>query len=318
MIIIRMSGGLERQMFQYALYIKLLKMGREVKFDDLSEDYEEKTMPIRLSVFNIEYPRADVEEINRYLDRGGDFKTHIRQLFSGRRANVYKEQGFYDPKVLELEDGYLIGKFMSQKYFEDILPQIHDIYSFPSVESLSLPPKANENFLIYYDEILNSDSVSIHIRRSDSRYNEELYANICTIEYYQGAISYILERYPNAKFYIFSNEPKWIKGVLRDILRGFVNKSMSNDEIRAFTERFKIMEANDEYTSHLDMYLLSQCHHNILSNSSFSWWGAWMNMHADKTVIAPSMWVNGMSSEDVYTSGMVLVNSKGRVEKKIK
>lgn len=318
MIIIRMSGGLERQMFQYALYIKLLEMGREVKFDDISEPGDEKTMPIRLSVFGIEYPRATVEEINRYLDKDDRFKIKLKQLFVGRKANVYREKGFFDPEVLKLDDVYLEGKFMSQKYFEDVLPKVRDIYSFPPVESLSLPPKANENFLIYYDEIMNSDSVSIHIRRSDSRYNEELYANICTIEYYQGAISYILERYPDAKFYIFSNEPKWIKGVLKEILLGFVNKDMPNAEIRAFTDRFQIMEANDEYTSHLDMYLLSQCHHNILSNSSFSWWGAWMNDHKNKTVIAPSLWVNGTYSEDIYTPGMVLVNSKGRVEKKVK
>lgn len=313
-----MSGGLERQMFQYAMYLKLTHMGREVKFDDINEYQDDRTRPIMLSVFNIEYPRATWDEINQYTDGSTTTAARLRKLFKGKKTNIYKEQGFYDPKVFENDDIYLDGKFMSQKYFEDILDEVHNVYRFPEVDALSLPPRANEKFLIYYDEITRSKSVGIHIRRSDSRFNEELYENICTVEYYQEAIRYILEREPEAKFFVFSNEPKWIKSLIRDILRAFVNEDMSKEEIMAIRDRFVLVEANDEYTSYLDMFLLSKCKHNVISNSSFSWWGAWLNEDKNKITIAPSTWINGVDSKEIYTEGMVLINPKGRVDRKVK
>lgn len=318
MNIIRMSGGLERQMFQYALYLKLTSMGREVKMDDVTENGVDKTKPIMLSVFDIQYPSATKEEIWFLRGHKGCDKRLRRKAFHDSKQRIYEEDGFYDPKVLEQDDMYLDGKFMSQKYFEDILSQVKETYKFPSIENLSLTPRANENFLIYYDAITRSNAVGIHIRRSDSRYNEELYQNICTTEYYHGAISYILERVPDAKFFVFSNEPKWIKSWIKEILRSFINDDMSDDEIRALRERCVLVEANDEYTSYLDMFLLSKCQHNILSNSSFSWWGAWINENPNQMIVAPSTWLNGVDSNDLYTEGMVLINSKGRVDHKVK
>ncbi len=318
MNIIRMSGGIERQMFQYALYLKLTSMGREVKFDDINEYQDEHVRPIMLSVFDITYPRATWDEINRYTDGAMTIGARIRKFFRGRKTNIYKEKGFYDPKVLENDDVYLDGLFMSQKYFEDILPEVHRVFSFPSIENVSLMPRANENFLIYYNDIMTKMSVGLQIRRSDSRLDEEKYQNICTDEYYRAAVNYILERYPDATFFVFSNEPKWVKGWLRQIIKGMIKPEMTNQDIRELRDRFILVEANDEYTAYLDMFLLSKCQHNILSNSTFGWWGAWMNENPKKIVVAPSIWVNGENSEDIYTSGMVLVNSKGRVEKTIK
>lgn len=318
MNIIRMSGGLERQMFQYALYMKLTSMGREVKFDDINEYQDDHVRPIMLSVFDIEYPRAKWDEINRYTDGSMSLKNRIRRFFKGRKTNIYKEKGFYDPKVLENDDIYLDGLFMSQKYFEDILPEVHKVFSFPSIENLNLTPRANSNFLVYYNSIMTTTSVGLHIRRSDSRLDEEKYQNICTYEYYRAAVNYILERVPDATFFVFSNEPKWVKGWLRQIIKGMIKEDMTDDDIRALRDRFILVEANDEYTAYLDMFLLSKCQHSILSNSSFGWWGAWMNDNPKKMIMAPSIWMNGVDSSDVYTSGMVLINSKGRVEKTIK
>lgn len=316
--IIRMSGGLERQMFQYAFYLKLLSLGREVKFDDINEYRDELTRPIMLSVFDIDYPRATWDEITAFTDQSRNFRDRVRRLFGRVHRKVVKENALYDPSVMEQDNVYIDGKFMSQKYFEDILPEVRKVYTFPNIENLSLPPKANENFLIYYDEIMRCDSVGIHIRRSDSRYNEELYKDICTIEYYSSAVKYIVERYPDAKFFVFSNEPKWIKGWLKDIVMTQISESMTKDEMIELRNKFVLVEANDEYTSYLDMFLLSKCKHNILSNSTFSWWGGWINENPDKIEIAPSPWLNGVDCTDIYTEGMILINSKGRVEKKVK
>lgn len=318
MNIIRMSGGLERQMFQYAMYMKLTSMGREVKFDDINEYQDDRTRPIMLSVFGIDYPRATWDEINQYTDGSTTIPVRIRKLLKGKRTNIYKEEGVYDPKVFENDDIYLNGKFMSQKYFEDILADVKKVYRFPDIGELSLTPRANQNFLIYYSEITSSCAVGLHIRRSDSRYNEELYENICTTEYYISAIKYIDDKVKDAKFFVFSNEPKWVKNWLIEIIRGLVKEGMSNDDIIKLRNRFVLVEANDEYTSYLDMFLLSKCQHNIMSNSSFSWWGAWINDNPEKIVISPSNWLNGVDTRDIFTDGMVLINPKGRVERKVK
>ena len=103
MIIIRMSGGLERQMFQYALYMKLTAMGREVKFDDINEYRDEKAKPIMLSVFGLTYPRATWDEINAFTDGSTKLWARLRRIFGRRRTNIYREKGYYDPQVLAMD-----------------------------------------------------------------------------------------------------------------------------------------------------------------------------------------------------------------------
>ena len=92
MIIIRMSGGLERQMFQYALYMKLTAMGREVKFDDINEYRDERAKPIMLSVFGLTYPRATWDEINVFTDGSTKLWDRLRRIFGRRRTNIYREK----------------------------------------------------------------------------------------------------------------------------------------------------------------------------------------------------------------------------------
>ncbi len=99
MNIIRMSGGLGNQMFQYALGMKLQSMGKEVKFDDINEYREERARPIMLAVFGVEYPRATWNEITAFTDGSMDLRKRIRRKLFGRRAIEYEEQGFYDLNV---------------------------------------------------------------------------------------------------------------------------------------------------------------------------------------------------------------------------
>lgn len=318
MIIIKLSGGLERQMFQYALYLKLTSLGREVKFDDIDDIRDEETRPIMLSIFDIDYPSATREEVGKFLDISESMFAKLRRFFGIRKEKIFIEEGFFDSRILNLDNIYIRGKFMSQKYFEDIIPEVKKAYTFPPVEDLRLPRKSNADFLIFYDKIMKTNSVGLHIRRSDSRYNEELYQNICTPEYYAGAIRYILDRDKDATFFVFSNEPKWIKGWVKDMVMSQVTDDMSKEEILAIKDRFVIVNSSNEYTAYLDLFLLSKCKHNILSNSSFSWWGAWMNDRTDKMVLAPNTWINGFDSTHIYTDGMVLINSKGKVDKKVK
>ncbi len=318
MNIIRMSGGLGNQMFQYALYMKLKSLGKEVKFDDINEYRHDNAKPIMLSVFRIEIPRASWDEINAFTDGSMKLIKRIRRKLFGRRSIEYHEEGFYDPKVLSFDSMYLRGGFQSEKYFKDIEQEVRDTYKFSALETMHLPENLYEVTKECLDKIERTMSVSLHMRRSDSRPDEELYEGICTEQYYEGAVRYIQERYPDAVFYIFSNEPKWVKGWVDHLIGSLVKEDMKAEEIEKLNKKFVMVEANTEYTGYLDMQLVTRCKHNIISNSSFSWWGAWLNDNPDKIVIAPDKWKNDVESDDIYTKGMVLINAKGRVKRTVK
>lgn len=318
MNIIRMSGGLANQMFQYALYLKLRSMGKEVKFDDINEYRSESTRPIMLALFGIDYPRADWEEITAFTDGSMEPLKRIRRKIFGRRAVEYYEKGFYDPQVLSFDSMYLRGEFKSEKYFEDIRDQVRETYRFPELEEMHLPEKLHQSTRVCLDAIESTEAVGIHMYRSDSRLDEELYEGICTERYYEGAVRFIQERCPDAYFYIFSNEPKWVKNWAEQLIASQLKEGMNRQEIEDLKAHFIMVEANTEYTGYLDMMLMSKCRHNIISNSSFSWWAAWLNDNPDKMVVAPDKWVNEKDCEDVYTKGMVLINSKGRVSRTVK
>ena len=121
--------------------------------------------------------------------------------------------------------------------------------------------------------------MSVHIRRGDYLENP-MYGGICTEEYYKKAIDYIKQRVENAKFYLFSNDMPYVQ----DRFRG---------------EEFVYVENNSEDKGYIDLYLMSLCKHHIIANSSFSWWGAWLNAAKSKIVVAPSIWLTNAPARDV-------------------
>ena len=318
MNIIRMSGGLGNQLFQYALSMKLCSLGKEVKFDDINEYRKEGASPIMLSAFGIEYKRASWEEIIAFTDGSMKLTKRIRRKLFGRRAVEYEESGGYDEQVLTFDSMYLKGAFQSEKYFKDIEDEVRKAYTFPALEDMHLPEKLYKVTRGCLNQIESTEAVSIHMFRSDSRPDEEVYEGICTEKYYEGAVRYIQEKCKNGVFYIFSNEPKWVRGWVDHLIESQINEDMSEAEIEEMRSKFVMVEAHTEYTGYLDMLLMTKCRHNIIANSSFSWWGSWLNDNPDKLVIAPDKWKNGMENNDIYTSGMVLVNAKGRVIRTVK
>ena len=291
MIIIQMSGGLGNQMFQYALYLKLKKLGREVKFDSTSSYIRDNARPIQLAVFNIQYPEATKEELIEMTDSSMLLKDRIRRKLKGRKSKEYREEGFgYDPVVLTQDPAYLVGTFQSELYFQDMKEQIREAFRFDQ-------SVMQQETLAMKDTIKSTTSVSIHVRRGDYLNAEEVYGEICTDAYYDGAIKYMLEKYPDATFYLFTNDLTWADF--------FVNA-------RPFAN-IVVVKDNTEYTGYLDMYLMKHCKHNIIANSSFSWWAAWLNSHQEKTVIAPAKWLNSAECKDIYTDEMTLFDSEGRL-----
>ena len=311
MNIIRMSGGLGNQMFQYALYKKLTSQGKEVKFDDINEYRKEKARPIMLSVFSITYPRATWDEITAFTDGSMELRKRLKRRIFGRAAIEYEEQGFFDPKVLEFDSMYLKGSFQSEKYFEDIKDEIKALYQFPELENMHLPEKLYQVTKQCLEGIESSEAVGLHMYRSDSRTDSELYEGICTEKYYEGAVRFMIDKVPDAKFYIFSNEPKWVKNWVDNLVNSQIQEEMSKIDIERLRQNFVMVEANTEYTGYLDMLLMSKCKHNIIRNSSFSWWSSWLNNNPDKIVIAPDRWKNDTESNDIYVQGMTLIDSEG-------
>lgn len=164
---------------------------------------------------------------------------------------------------MERDPALLEGCFQSEKYFQDCREQVREAYRFRGIESGAYPlPEAYRRL---EKEIADCPSVSVHIRRGD--YLEEshggLYTGICTEQYYQEAFARMEKEVPGAKFFLFSNDPDWT----REHFKG---------------ENRILVEGSTEDTGYLDLYLMSKCKHNIIANSSFSWWGAWLNDNPEK------------------------------------
>lgn len=295
MIILQMSGGLGNQMFQYALYLKLKSLGKEVKFDDVETYLLDNARPIQLNVFRINYPRATREEIIEMTDGSLALKDRIRRKLTGRKTKEYREDGFrFDPKVLEVDPAYLVGVFQSERYFKDIEQQVREAFR---MDTSLLTPATLE----LQQEIDSVNAVCLHVRRGDYLATPEVYGEICTDAYYDGAIEMIKQKYPDAVFYLFTNDQPWAN---------FFMNARKDTNIR-------LVKGNTEYTGFLDLYLMQHCKHFIIANSSFSWWGSWLCEDPNKTVIAPARWFQDRECPDIYTDDMIIVNEAGHRVRKV-
>jgi hypothetical protein len=267
MIIVKLQGGLGNQMFQYAAgktlsakyYVPLfldhsfLERNRQSDGHFIARKYE-------LNVFNISSNRLSNDVVDQYFESGSDKKIYL-----------YKEQPVsYDRGFKKIKPTvYLDGYWQSHRYFKDITEIIKLDFSFKKNELIN-------KYSILINEILRGNSVSIHVRRGDyipSAGTIKLY-NMCTVEYYKKAVSILLKHYADAHFFVFSDDIKWAE------------ENLKYDS----TPIHFIHKSND--ADWLDMYLMSLCKHNIIANSTFSWWAAWLNANSNKIVVAPEKWFN--------------------------
>jgi hypothetical protein len=134
---------------------------------------------------------------------------------------------------------------------------------------------------------------------------DEVYGGICTDAYYETAIAYMRARYPQAVFYVFSDEIKWAKIWLE-------SRYLKPGE-EELDDNICLIEETNEHTGFLDMMLMTKCKHHIIANSSFSWWAAYLSSNAEKTIIAPQKWNNKFECIDIFTENMIKVSAKGLV-----
>ena len=287
MVILQLSGGLGNQMFEYALYLSLRAKGKHVKIDDVSDYRTPDRRPVQLSVFDAAYERASEEEVIRYTDSSLSPLSRIRRKLTGRKSLLYREKDMeYDETVFERDPVYLTGFFQSEKYFADVKEEVRRRLTFSERVKAELPESGRE----ILKRIEAGPSVSVHVRRGDYLHasHNGMYEGICTLDYYRKAMVQIREKEPEAVFFLFSNDMEWTK------------------EHLAGPDCVPV-EGGSEEKGYLDLYLMSRCRHNIIANSSFSWWGAWLNDNPEKQVIAPARWINGRECRDIYTEGMIRI-----------
>lgn len=256
-------------MFQYAFARSLEKKTGIKTLFDMSFFKKQYARPYGLDIFNL-----NVEFVNDFLLK---LKLQIlwklRKKINGRSLlglNLYSEPHFeFDENIFKIKPNtYIEGFFQSELYFKDIENELRNDFQFKNQ-----PDNENQKLI---EKINTRNSVSLHIRRGDyvqkKRY-QNLYAS-CSLDYYRRGIEYITQYHSNPILLIFSDDIEWVKE----------NLKLPYESI--------YVTHNTGNKSYEDMRLMSFCKHNIIANSSFSWWGAWLNNNKEKIVIAPEKWFN--------------------------
>ncbi len=298
MIIIEIAGGLGNQLQQYALYRKLESIGKEVKLDIswFSPQRQEK-MPakrqLELNYFEgLVYEVCTSEEKKALTGSEGIFGKLRRRCFPFT-IHRFIESQMYHPEIFTFENMYISGYFACDKYYEDILYELREKIRFPKSDN-SLNAEMVE-------KMREHESVSVHVRRGDylDSGNAAMFGNICTVAYYQKAMEIIKGRFPEAHFYLFSDDIPYVK------------KNFSGRE-------YTVVDINHGKDSFYDMWLMSNCKHNICANSTFSFWGARLNENENKIMIRPAIHKNSQvfvkkEMEELWPS-WIFVDSKGQLK----
>ena len=278
MIIVKLQGGIGNQLFQFAAGKALaVKKKSELLFDvscfsDISPAVTKRRY--ELGVFNITPKFADPVQIQRIKDKS-IINTIQDKLLPYYKKKIYYEPHYhYDLNFFKAFDQTILdGYWQSEKYFKKVSGIIRD--------DLVIREPLSQNTKDILMRIESTNSVSIHIRRGDyvnDLVTQKMHGN-CNLNYYEKAISLICEKVDEINLFIFSDDILWAKKNLETSLP------------------ITFVDHNDEMHAYEDLYLMSQCKHNIIANSSFSWWGAWLNENKNKIVIAPNKWFNEIKAD---------------------
>lgn len=276
MIITRLMGGLGNQMFQYAAGLRLAKrLGTRVCVDLSWLNSQDKLGVItkrdyELGIFGIK-PMND--------------SLWLKLRLKAQRPILFKDSGMrYNPDFKKLRGNVILeGFWQSVKYFEGAEEDIFAVFRFPETISVQ-----NRRVL---KTIEDWASVSVHVRRGDYANDPQTkkFHGLQPLDYFQKASALIKKRVDSPHFFVFSDDPEWCR---------------KNLKLGAKTT---FVTGNTGAKSYEDMRLMAACKHNIIVNSSFSWWGAWLNQSPNKIVIAPRKWWHEktLNSSDVIPEDWV-------------
>lgn len=277
MIVTSLKGGLGNQMFQYASGRALaLRMKTDLFFDLSWYEDRPKTDTARqffLSNFCVEGKKAQPtfkSNITRFYDPPFNglpyyLSTYLSTLIGLEWLREPPDHSFTD-KVFNTKrrNVYFDGYWQSEEYFRDATDIIRKDFTFKHSPHESVKP--------WIKKINSTQAVSLHIRRGDYANNPatQAYHGLLPLEYYHKAIEYIGARVSAPTIFVFSDDLAWAEKELQS--------------------RYPLHFVSHKGADYEDMRLMSLCSHNIIANSSFSWWGAWLNANPHKIIIAPKKW----------------------------
>lgn len=274
MAIANIIGGLGNQMFQYAAARAVsLDRGTPLLLDISNFSNYRRHQGFELQrIFCCPVEMANKSDLRDIL--GWQHSRSIRRLLTHPSMAILRSQNFivephshYWGEIRNIpKDCYLIGYWQSEKYFQNYASVIRSDFTFKNQTS-------NQNSEVA-TIIKNRNAVGLHIRRGDYAKDPKTYSThgLCSLNYYRAAIQYIAEKVEFPYFFIFSDDIEWANANL----------------CASFPCQY--VDHNQGMDSYNDMRLMSLCKHNIIANSTFSWWAAWLNTNPDKIVIAPKIW----------------------------
>ncbi|HLN10906.1 MAG TPA: alpha-1,2-fucosyltransferase [Xanthobacteraceae bacterium] len=274
LIVVRLYGGLGNQMFQYAAARALsLRSRAEVKLD-LTEFSIDPLRGYELGNLSVAATPASAADLRRFGLTSRPMAWRRRRwlrLLAWPRAEPMRRQSHFhfDQRIISLRPPvYLDGYWQSERYFADHAETLRR----ELVPAGPLDP-ANAAVAAQIDAV---NAVSVHVRRGDyvSVRKTNRYHGVCSPEYYRRAIAHVRARIAAPHLFVFSDDPYWCRNNLQ------LDAPMT------------IVDANAPDRGHRDMQLMARCRHHVIANSSFSWWGAWLNAAPDKIVVAPRRWFN--------------------------
>ncbi|MBK9283698.1 MAG: alpha-1,2-fucosyltransferase [Sphingobacteriaceae bacterium] len=293
MIVTKLIGGLGNQMFQYAAGKALADFHQTSLFLDLSAYKAEPNVAYtnrnyELGIFNLQALQASQSELDYFLKENNKLQRIIARYFpKTQKKMVLNEYGhlFYDEFFNCPKDTYLNGFWQCEKYFSSIRPSLLKDFTIKDV----IP----EKILEIQNKIKSSAAVSIHVRRGDyvNLKSASDFHGACSLNYYEKAHAFLKDKFENFNLFIFSDDIAWCKQ----------NFSFQNMH---FIEQ--------QHGPHWDMFLMSFCNHNIIANSSFSWWGAWLNENENKSVVLPDFWFRNVKTESlgIKPDNWILIEEK--------
>ena len=274
MIIVQLTGGLGNQLFQYAMGRALSDRSKDTLMLDINSYSWDTLRKYELGVFNIKVLYAKKEEIERVKQSKAFFKDRFlnklkRTPLPYFRLSYLKEQSFkYDKNYINFKSKsvYIEGYWQSENYFKSIRNIL--------LKEIFIEDASFSSYMLEYKSSIRQtkNSVSIHIRRGDYVSNTQTTAfhGLCGLEYYRNAMQHIEQSIPNPTYFVFSDDKAYVKEV--------------------FSGKQHIIIIENVPYDYEELFLMSYCNHHIIANSSFSWWGAWLNDSSKKQVIAPARW----------------------------
>lgn len=284
-VVARIHGGLGNQMFQYAAGRALALRNDADLVLDLRYFEDEVPYGFGLPHFAARFREARAEELPPHPKRQRLRYALWRTLKLKPRLVREKGLGFNENVIATRAPAYLHGYWQSERYFADVVETIR------AELTVTAPPSAENAAMMA--RIRSGPSLSLHVRRGDYASDPAILAahGLCSPDYYVQAVRAVTERSGAAPvIYVFSDDPDWADA----------NLAFDDAEL-------VVVRGNSSETSYEDMRLMSACDHHIAANSSFSWWGAWLDPSPDKIVVAPKRWFvhPQMSNPDICPPGWV-------------